>query len=115
MANEDLINLLGWCRRERESLGMQREMLQSGKFRIFNNEGSGPVDVSADSIERLTANIAELDQILGDNDEKTAVRSRLTSSTPRMQNALRNEFRVMPAFALLPARNDSNKLRFCRI
>ena len=73
MANEHLINLLGWCRRERESLGMQREMLQSGKFRIVNNEGSGPVDVSADSIERLTANIAELDQILADYGEKAAV------------------------------------------
>ena len=47
MANEDLTNLLGWCRRERESLEMQREMLRSGKFRIFNNEGSRPVDVQA--------------------------------------------------------------------
>jgi hypothetical protein len=41
MANEGLINLVAWCKRERESLQMQREMLQSGKFRIFKNEGSG--------------------------------------------------------------------------
>jgi hypothetical protein len=34
MANEGLINLVAWCKRERESLQMQREMLQSGKFRI---------------------------------------------------------------------------------
>jgi hypothetical protein len=78
MANENLTNLLGWCRRERESLEMQREMLRSGKlrsgkFRIFNNQGSGPVDVSADSIARLTANIAELDQILAGYGEKAAV------------------------------------------
>jgi hypothetical protein len=33
MANEGLINLLGWCKRERESLQMQREMLQSGRGR----------------------------------------------------------------------------------
>jgi hypothetical protein len=51
MANEGLINLVAWCKRERESLQMQREMLQSGKFRIFKNEGSGQVDTSSVSIE----------------------------------------------------------------
>jgi hypothetical protein len=66
MANEGLINLVAWCKRERESLQMQREMLQSGKFRIFKNEGSGQVDTSSDSIERITANITELDAILAD-------------------------------------------------
>jgi hypothetical protein len=40
MANEGLINLVAWCKRERESLQMQREMLQSGKFRIVKDEGS---------------------------------------------------------------------------
>jgi hypothetical protein len=39
MPNEGLINLVGWCKRERESLQMQREMLQSGKFRLFNVTG----------------------------------------------------------------------------
>jgi hypothetical protein len=66
MANESLTNLVAWCKRERESLQMQREMLQSGKFRIFKNEGSGQVDTSSDSIERITANIIELDAILAD-------------------------------------------------
>jgi hypothetical protein len=47
MANEGLINLLGWCKRERESLQMQWEMLQSGKFRLSKDEGSGHVDVSS--------------------------------------------------------------------
>jgi hypothetical protein len=28
MANDTLINLLAWCKRERERLQMQREMLQ---------------------------------------------------------------------------------------
>ena len=41
-------------------------MLQSGKFRIFKNEGSGQVDTSSDSIGRITANITELDAILAD-------------------------------------------------
>jgi hypothetical protein len=66
MANEGLINLVAWCKRERESLQVQREMLQSGKSRIFKNEGSGQVDTSSDSIERITANIIELDAILAD-------------------------------------------------
>src|SRR5450432_2240922 len=57
MANEGLINLLGWCGRQRETLQMQREMLQSGKFRISKDEGSGQVDASAENIGRITANI----------------------------------------------------------
>jgi hypothetical protein len=72
MANEGLIDLVGWCKRERESLQMQREMLQSGKFRLFRDEGSGQVDVSSESIARITANIAELDLILADYDARTS-------------------------------------------
>jgi hypothetical protein len=72
MASDGLINLLGWCKRERESLQMQREMLQSGKFRIFKDEGSGQVDVSSESIARITANMAELDLILADYDARSS-------------------------------------------
>jgi hypothetical protein len=63
MGNEGLTNLLGWSRRERERLQMQREMLQSGKFKILKDEGSGPIDVSSQNIAQITANIAELDLI----------------------------------------------------
>jgi len=66
MANEGLTNLLAWCKRERESLQMQREMLQSGKFHILKDEGSGQIDTTSESIERITANINELDAILAD-------------------------------------------------
>jgi len=59
-----LVRLLDWCKRERESLQMQREMLQSGKFRIFKDEGSGQVDASSEIIVRIGANIAELDSLL---------------------------------------------------
>ena len=72
MANEGLINLLGWSRRERERLQMQREMLQSGKFKILKDEGSGPIDVSSQNIAQITANIAELDLILADYDIRAA-------------------------------------------
>ena len=72
MANEGLINLLGWSRRERERLQMQREMLQSGKFKILKDEGSGPIDVSSQNIAQITANIAELDLILADYDVRSS-------------------------------------------
>jgi hypothetical protein len=76
MANEAQINLLGWAMQARESLQMQ--MLQSGKFRIFKDEGSGPIDVSSESIARITASIGELDLILADCD----VRSSASRSIP---------------------------------
>jgi hypothetical protein len=47
---------------------MQREMLQSGKFKILKDEGSGPIDVSSQNIAQITANITELDLILADYD-----------------------------------------------
>jgi hypothetical protein len=78
MANEGLINLLGWSRRERERLQMQREMLQSGKFKLLKDEGSGPIDVSSQNIVQITANIAELDLILADYDVSPC----LTNSRP---------------------------------
>jgi hypothetical protein len=79
MANEGLINLVAWCKRERESLQMQREMLLSGKFHIFKNEGSGQIDASSQIIEQIATNIAQLDQCLADYDAK----SLKTRSRPR--------------------------------
>jgi hypothetical protein len=61
---DGMARLLDWCERERESLQMQREMLQSGKFRIFKDEGSGQVDASSEIISRIAANITELDSVL---------------------------------------------------
>jgi predicted translin family RNA/ssDNA-binding protein len=69
---DPLINLLNWCKQERESLQMQREMLRSGKFRIYKDEGSGQVDATPESIERITANMAELDRLLADYDARSS-------------------------------------------
>jgi len=66
MADEALINLLDWCKRQRESMQVQREMLQSGRFSIHENDESGQRDISHHSIERLTVNIAELDNLISD-------------------------------------------------
>ena len=72
MADNKLVNILAWCRREREYLQMQREMLESGAFGIFRIEGNARVDESEKSIETLTKNIAELDLILKDYAEKSS-------------------------------------------
>jgi hypothetical protein len=66
MADEKLVNILAWCKREREYFQMQREMLRSGTFRISRLEGDTPVDESQKSIETLSNNTAELDVILAD-------------------------------------------------
>jgi len=73
MANNALINLLAWCKRERERLQMQREMLRSGRFRIFEKDDSGQQrDISNQHIEQIAANIAELDRIIiADYEAKT--------------------------------------------
>jgi hypothetical protein len=51
---------------------MQREMLQSGKFKILKDEGSGAIDVSLQNIVQITANIAEPDLILADHDVRSS-------------------------------------------
>ena len=66
MANDALINLLAWCQRERERLQMQREMLKSGRFRIFENDDSGHRDISNQHIEQIADNIAELDGLIAE-------------------------------------------------
>src|SRR5262249_16465825 len=61
MANDTLINLLAWCKR----IQMQREMLQSGRFRIFEKDDSDQQrDISNQHIEQIGANISELDRII---------------------------------------------------
>ena len=80
MANDTLINLLAWCKRERERLQMQREMLQSGRFRIFEKDDSDQQrDISNQHIEQIAANISELDRIIMADYEAKRLTSRLAS------------------------------------
>ena len=53
MADDTLINLLAWCKRERERLQMQREMLQSRRFRIFETDESGQKTYPVSTLSRL--------------------------------------------------------------
>jgi hypothetical protein len=64
MPRDALVEVFEWCKSERQNLQKQLEALQSGLFRIGEKRGSGWVDTTSASIERLTASIAELDQII---------------------------------------------------
>jgi hypothetical protein len=45
---------------------MQREMLESGRFRIFEMAESGQKDISNQHVEQITANIAEFDRTVAE-------------------------------------------------
>jgi hypothetical protein len=64
MANEALINLLDWCKRERENLQWQLDALKAGRFKTHSNDGSGWKDTTQDSIERVEENIRELSKLI---------------------------------------------------
>jgi hypothetical protein len=64
MANEALINLLDWCKRERENLQCQLDALKAGRFKTHSNDGSGWKDTTQDSIERVEENIWELSKLI---------------------------------------------------
>jgi hypothetical protein len=64
MTTDAVVNLFEWCKQERERLQMQREMLQSGRFRIHENDESGQRDISDQNIAQLTNNIAALDGLI---------------------------------------------------
>jgi hypothetical protein len=64
MANQALINLLDWCKRERENLQCQLDALKAGRFKTHSNDGSGWKDTTQDSIERLEENIVELSKLI---------------------------------------------------
>src|SRR5262245_27242297 len=64
VALDALLDLIEWCRSERSNLQRQLCALKSGKFRIGENTGTGWVDTTAVSIERIAGSISELDQIL---------------------------------------------------
>ena len=64
MANKALINLLDWCKLERENLQGQLNALKAGRFKTHSDDGSGWKDTTQDSIERVEENIWELSKLI---------------------------------------------------
>jgi hypothetical protein len=59
-----LLDLIEWRRSKRSNLQKQVGALKSGRIHVGENRGTGWVDTTGASIERITASMSELDQIL---------------------------------------------------
>jgi hypothetical protein len=55
---------IAWCKQEQASLEQQLEMMESGKVRTGEDIGSGWIDTTEQSIERVRARLAELNELL---------------------------------------------------
>src|SRR5262249_15687835 len=65
MANDTLINLLAWCKREPERLQIQRELQQPARFRIFLKlDSNHQRDTANQHIAPLPAYFSEIHRII---------------------------------------------------
>lgn len=55
---------VAWCKQEQSTLQQQLELLESGKVRTGEDLGSGWVDTTEASMERIRTRLAELEQVL---------------------------------------------------
>jgi hypothetical protein len=80
-AVDALLDLIEWCRSERSNLQRQLCALSSGKFRIGENSGTGWIDTTGTNIDRISAAISELDQILAAYERSSQARTPARSSS----------------------------------
>lgn len=59
-----LIDLVEWCRQERQRARKLAASLDSGRMRHAENRGHGWVDVTTATISRLKLHLDELDEML---------------------------------------------------
>jgi hypothetical protein len=72
MPNDALINLVGWCKRERATLQQRLELMKAGKFRIGEKEvGREWVDTTPQAIDQVERSIGELDKVLADYEARS--------------------------------------------
>jgi hypothetical protein len=125
---EKLTNLLDWCKGERERLQRQLEMLKSGQFHIGENRGMGWVDISSQSIERVTVAVSELDRLCAESlnaskrsldglrvhgrGERTAWKSAMSGGQPYKTNTIRPE--ELPPSALRDGLSPAHQGEPCR-
>jgi len=62
---------VAWCKQEQASLLQQLELMETGKVLTGENRGSGWVDMTAESIERVKARLAELESLLTETGSAT--------------------------------------------
>jgi hypothetical protein len=66
---------IAWCKQEQASIQQQLELMESGKVQTGENRGTGWLDTTAESIERATVRLAELDSLLTDSGSATVTKT----------------------------------------
>ncbi len=65
---------IAWCKQEQASIEQQLELLQAGKVRTGEDIGAGWIDTTEESIERVKARLAELNDLLTEDGTATVVK-----------------------------------------
>jgi len=65
---------IAWCKQEQASIEQQLELLRAGKVRTGEDIGAGWIDTTEDAIERATARLAELNDLLTEAGKATVVK-----------------------------------------
>ena len=65
-----LNQLTEWCKKERDFLKTQLDKLEAGQITVFEARGEETqTDVTVEIVKRVISQIAELNQLLADDDE----------------------------------------------
>jgi hypothetical protein len=65
---------IAWCKQEQASLEQQLEMMESRKVRTGEDIGSGWIDTTEQSIERVRARLVELNELLTEEGTASVVK-----------------------------------------
>jgi hypothetical protein len=61
-----LVKLIAWCEGQRDSLRRRHEMLVAREFTTHEKRAGEDVDTSAEELEKIEQQLAEIDRILED-------------------------------------------------
>lgn len=68
-----LMDLVEWCRQERQRTKKQIMALESGRSRHAEDRGHGWVDITTATLSRLKLHVAELDELLREYEAERSV------------------------------------------
>ena len=66
---------IAWCKQEQGSIRQQLELMQAGKVQTGENQGSGWVDTTAESVVRAKARLAELAEFVNESGSATVTKT----------------------------------------
>jgi hypothetical protein len=65
---------IAWCKQEQASLQQQLVLMNQRKVMTGENRGTGWVDTTTESVERMKARLAELDSLLTETGSATVLK-----------------------------------------